>query len=117
MIGSCLCKKIKIEIDPPSHNIHVCYCGMCKKWANGGLYVLEDGFTGEESITSGQTFLCEFASSDLAYRTFCSSCGTIVSYKNKKGKHYFNVGLFNGVDFKISHVYDEDKNKKPSYLL
>ena len=115
MIGNCLCKKIKIEIEPSSNNILVCYCGMCQKWSNGGLYFLEDGFLGEDSIASGKTFLCEFASSDIAFRTFCKNCGTIVSYRNKEGKHYFNVGLFDGIDFKISHIYDE--NKKPSYLL
>jgi len=60
--------------------------------------------------------LCEFVSSNIASRTFCSNCGTIVSYRNKEGKHYFNAGLFDGIDFKVSHIYDEDKNKKPSWI-
>lgn len=115
MIGNCLCKKIRIEVEPSSNNIHVCYCGMCQKWSNGGLYFLEDAFSGEDSIISDKTFLSEFASSDVAFRTFCNNCGTIVSYKSKEDKHYFNVGLFDGVDFKISRIHDEDQ--KPSYLL
>ena len=117
MIGSCLCKKIKIEVNLLSKNIHACFCGMCQKWSNGGLYVLEDGFFDEESIISDKTFLSEFESSDIASRTFCNNCGTVVSYRTKQGKNYFNVGMFENVDFKISKIYDENVNKKPAYLL
>lgn len=90
--GKCLCGAVKIIAETVKPGLHVCHCGMCRKWAGGPGMVAECGdavrFEGEESITN-------FVSSEWAERGFCKACGTHLYYRLQGGTQYYvPAGIF-----------------------
>jgi hypothetical protein len=109
--GSCLCGKIKIEVEFVNNNVGVCHCGMCRKWS-AGPYLAVD--CGQNVKIENDEHLGIFNSSEWAERGFCKNCGTALFYRFKQNSQYIvSSELFNEVDFKLDHQIFIDK--KPSY--
>ncbi|VAW33316.1 Gfa-like protein [hydrothermal vent metagenome] len=107
--GSCLCKSVQVEAEVISHNVGVCHCRMCRKWAGGSLLAVETSgvvnFKGEDNITS-------YKSSDWAQRGFCKNCGTHLFYHLLSNNQYIiPAGLFDSdAGFVLGHqIFIEEK--------
>ena len=110
--GHCLCKKVTIEAETVSHNIGVCHCGFCRKWAGGPMLAVE--VSGKINF-SGKEFITKYQSSDWAERGFCKNCGSHLFYHLLESDSYIiPVGIFSDDDdFILQHQIFIDE--KPKY--
>ncbi len=76
MTGGCLCGAVRFEADDVPHEMGVCHCGQCRRWASGPYFAVRgDGvrFEGEENLG-------RYRSSGWAERGFCRTCGSSLFY-------------------------------------
>ena len=80
--GSCLCKKVAIQIDGPISSIIHCHCSLCRK--SSGTAYATNGFVARSdfTITKGQDSLSMFEFKPGRNRYFCSKCGSPVYSEN-----------------------------------
>ena len=110
--GSCLCRKVTVELSGTPKTFSVCHCDMCRMWSGG---VGMDFDAGQHLTFSGEDFVGRYASSEWAERGFCTSCGTHLFYRLKKTDHYYlYLGLFGDA---VSPVFDTQEfiDEKPAY--
>lgn len=88
--GSCLCKKVSIEIRGAIHNARFCHCSNCRKFSGTAFAAW--------GLVETRHFIVNAASSDVTrydsgggLRAFCSSCGSPLWYEPA------NVPAFRGV--------------------
>ena len=77
--GSCLCGRIKLDIDELIRDVVVCHCQQCRKQTGhmvAATRVQDSGLTiiGEEHIKW-------YEASSEAKRGFCSHCGSLLLWK------------------------------------
>lgn len=80
--GSCLCREILFQAQPPSLGSAHCHCSYCRR-AHGAAFVtwvlvLESGFT----VNRGGDQIRWFQSSSQSQRGFCSRCGSTLFFKS-----------------------------------
>jgi len=110
--GSCLCRKVTVELSGTPKTFSVCHCDMCRTWSGG---VGMDFDAGRHVTFSGEDFVGRYDSSEWAERGFCKSCGTHLFYRLKKTDHYYlYLGLFGDA---VSPVFDTQEfiDEKPAY--
>ena len=85
--GSCLCGKVRYELDGVPHFINHCHCSMCRK-AHGaafGSFLHADGrgfrWLGDASL------VVSYPSSPGNVRTFCRICGSRLPVLEAEGAH------------------------------
>lgn len=106
--GSCLCGAVTFTAEPMP-TMQACHCDMCRKWG-GGPYMSTPCTNAvfEGPVTS-------YASSEMADRGFCATCGSHLFYFAKAaGIHAVPIGLFDdqsGLPFKAEIFIDG----KPDY--
>lgn len=88
----CLCHKVKIHAANRSSEVHVCHCGMCRRWGGSPLFAV---YCGGDVKGIDHELVGVFQSSDWAERGFCKNCGTHLFYRIKANQHYIiPAGLF-----------------------
>lgn len=92
MTGHCMCGAVTVTVREPAGWLGVCHCRMCQRWS-GGLFIC---FPAAESTVKVSGPVQNFASSTVADRAFCSSCGTHLWMRDRKdGADYDLIpGLF-----------------------
>ena len=88
--GGCLCGKVRYTAEDVDPELHVCHCGMCRKWGGGPAFAATTGkveFDGEENIGV-------YVSSAWAERGFCKLCGSNLFYRLKSGDYFMSMGTF-----------------------
>nr|WP_282099712.1 GFA family protein [Qipengyuania qiaonensis] len=86
-----MCGAVKIAIESPKHEIEICQCDMCRRWA-GSFYSAQ---TGDSADVSGDEAISTYRSSEWAERAFCSQCGSNLWYRFlPTGNRSFSAGLF-----------------------
>jgi len=96
--GSCLCGAVTIRVDLPSKWCAHCHCSMCRK-AHGAGYVTWVGFENARfHVTSGESQLAWFQSSELAQRGFCRTCGSSMLFRSERwpGEMHVALGILDG---------------------
>ena len=85
--GSCLCGRVRFELDGKPQFINHCHCSMCRKThgAAFGSFLHADGATFR--WTMGQASIATFESSPGTFRGFCSVCGSSVPVLEDEGTH------------------------------
>lgn len=77
--GGCLCRLIRFEISAPPISTGYCHCSMCQKFTGSSMS------TWTAFPASTVQFLNEepkyFASSPIAERGFCPTCGSSMTYR------------------------------------
>jgi len=74
--GSCFCGAVHFEVGLPTAFCAHCHCSMCRR-AHGAAYVTWFGAARERfKVTSGETSLVRFQSSEHGVRSFCGRCGS-----------------------------------------
>ncbi len=90
--GSCLCGSVKIEVSSPSISSGYCHCRICQKFTGSAMS------TWTAFPASGVHFPDNepqyFASSPIAERGFCSSCGSSLAYRLVQPKRAAYLVLF-----------------------
>lgn len=108
MKGSCLCGGVVVATDD-HHEISVCHCGTCRRWAGGPLLAVHCGTDVE---FSGEIAPATYQSSDWGERGFCPACGTSLFFHVLPSNEYIlPAGLFDGaVEFHVaSQIFIEEK--------
>ena len=89
--GGCLCGAVKYELDGPISFASHCHCSMCRK-AHGAAFASYGGVSASSfRITQGQDALRSFESSPGVMRSFCSQCGSPITWTS--GEHAGHVAF------------------------
>jgi hypothetical protein len=78
MTGGCQCGRIRYEAEVDSHDAYLCHCRMCQR-ASGNVSVAFKNF--KKSAVTWNSEPDWYASSPIARRPFCSTCGTPLGFE------------------------------------
>jgi hypothetical protein len=92
MEGHCLCGGVQISVAAHRGFTAVCHCRMCQRWS-GGLFICIPADAADVQVTGP---VVQFASSDIAERAFCGTCGSHLWYRTFEGDGHYGLmpGLF-----------------------
>ena len=110
--GGCLCGAVRFTATLKNHELGVCHCSMCRKWAAGPFFAME--CEGTVKIADASQ-LGAYRSSEWAERCFCKQCGSVLFYR-LVGKDFSAVSAEaiddkSGLTF-TSQIFIDDK---PAY--
>lgn len=107
--GSCNCGGVTFTVEGPFKGTSVCHCGQCRK-QSGHLWA--SAFAPATAITITGTALKWYASSDIAKRGFCGTCGSFLFWKhNDEPTMSFSLGALKdttGITL-TKHIFVADK--------
>jgi hypothetical protein len=89
--GGCLCGAIRYRALGPAYGITHCHCRTCRR-ASGAPFVSWAGFD-RDKFTFSRGGPVVYASSPEVLRTFCSSCGTPLTYQRTDTPDSIDVTL------------------------
>lgn len=84
--GSCLCGKVRYEINGNIGDVVHCHCITCRK-AHGAAFSSVAAVKVGDFTVLGDEHLSQFESSPGKIRHFCSHCGTQIYAKRKTAQH------------------------------
>lgn len=111
--GGCLCGSVSFEITPNEEEVHICHCGLCRKWHGGPGFAVQ---CKSDWVINGEENMTWYKSSEWAERGFCSKCGSHLLFRTNDGSyHGVSAGVLDNQDgFKIGmHIFVD---KKPPYF-
>ena len=85
MSGGCLCGAVRFTAMPPSREIAVCHCSMCRKWSAGPFLAIDGGTLNIDDESN----LGIYRSSEWAERGFCKRCGSPLFYRLVGKEQYY----------------------------
>jgi hypothetical protein len=89
--GGCLCGRIRYRTTGNPTNETHCHCEICRR-ASGAAFVSWATFRSAAFVlTKGKP--ARFDSSDIAFRQFCSNCGTQLTFRFHKSPQTIDVTL------------------------
>lgn len=102
--GSCLCKKVAIEVNGPISSIIHCHCSLCRK--SSGTAFATNGFVqrADFKVVKGQESLTAFEFKPCRIRHFCTACGSPVYSENLDDPTRLRLRL---------GILDSDINERP----
>jgi hypothetical protein len=108
--GGCLCGAVRFAARPKNHDVGVCHCSMCRRWAAGPFFAME--CEGAVQVAD-KTNLGVYRSSEWAERCFCKTCGRVLFYR-LVGKDNFGVISAEALDDRAglkfaSQIFIDDK--------
>ncbi|MDH3351225.1 MAG: GFA family protein [Gammaproteobacteria bacterium] len=109
--GRCFCGDVTFRVTGPVKFACFCHCESCRR-ASGGVYVPWATFAKDSLIvTSGN--IHEHHSSPQVTRSFCSKCGTSLTYEHENRVGQIDISLSSFADpseFSPSaHIWVSDK--------
>ncbi|MBC7005010.1 GFA family protein [Photobacterium sp. BZF1] len=98
LVGSCLCRKVQIEVPDDFDYMGNCHCSECRKFT-GSDYSSVGGLSSEKfRLISGDEFITIYPKSEETELAFCSNCGSsLYSRKLKTGKHNIRLGILDDI--------------------
>jgi hypothetical protein len=95
--GSCLCSRVRYEIDGPLDGAMNCHCSMCRKAHGAAFASFAAAPASKFRWLAGTEKIRRFESSPGALRPFCSHCGSTVPMAGEGWPRVFiPVGLLDG---------------------
>ena len=86
MTGSCCCGKIQYQVLEKPKYIGYCHCKICQK-THGSPYSAVAAFSVSAfSVLKGDEYFSYYQSSENVRRSFCSKCGSRMTYEYKFDK-------------------------------
>ena len=79
--GGCFCGAIRYEIGDRPFNKTICHCPTCRGVSGTASVAWCSVAESDYRIVAGSP--ARFASSEHVERTFCSACGTHLTYRNR----------------------------------
>ncbi|ACJ29818.1 Glutathione-dependent formaldehyde-activating, GFA [Shewanella piezotolerans WP3] len=74
--GSCLCNKVKYEIDGELKDVLNCHCSMCRKLHGAAFRTRAQINSTDWRTIEGKEFIKFYESSPGEHKGFCSECGS-----------------------------------------
>ena len=91
--GSCLCKRVRFEINGKLGRSSHCHCSMCRK-AHGAAFGSYAAVRAENCrVVAGGELILRYRSSPGVERTFCSRCGSTLQFISEKNPGVVEVAL------------------------
>jgi hypothetical protein len=91
--GSCLCGRVKFEIQGKLGRSSHCHCSMCRK-AHGAAFGSYAAVNVENfRIKAGEELILRYKSSPGVERTFCSRCGSTLQFISAKLPGIIDIAL------------------------
>jgi hypothetical protein len=82
--GSCLCGAVKLEITAPTKWCAHCHCSMCRRAHAAGFVTWVGVDAASFAWTAGDDVRTSYRSSSDATRTFCSVCGSQLTFQSTR---------------------------------
>jgi len=87
--GGCICGAIRYRVTGKPTNTMVCHCQTCRRVAASPVVAWVTFPVSRFELLRGRP--AEFHSSEPVRRTFCSSCGTPLTYEHRDGPKSVDV--------------------------
>lgn len=82
--GSCYCRTVRFQVEPPSRFVAHCHCDNCRR-AHGAGFVTWAGFPQARlRIEAGESELRSFLTETGATRSFCGRCGSPLFFESPR---------------------------------
>jgi len=78
--GSCLCGKIRFEVDKFAPHTGNCHCSMCRKFHGAAYATIAEARADDFRWISGQDLLKAYTASNDTTRSFCLNCGSSLTF-------------------------------------
>ena len=107
IVGSCLCKKIKIKVPEKFDYVGNCHCSECRKFS-GAAFTTAAGIDFKDlKITEGEEYISYFLKTEDTELGFCRNCGSsLFSKKLNDLKYNLRLGIL-----------DEAPKQKPTFHI
>ena len=93
--GSCLCGRVRFEIEPPTRFCAHCHCSNCRR-AHGAAFVTWVGLPDKQfHVIDGADALRRFTTDTGATRSFCKHCGSTLTYVGPRWEGEVHVARAN----------------------
>ena len=80
--GRCLCGAIRYEVTGEPYDATLCHCSLCRRASGAPLVAWFSVSADEFRLLDGEP--ASFRSSEHATRTFCSRCGTPLTFRSDR---------------------------------
>lgn len=80
LTGGCFCKRVRYEAGGAPFNETVCHCTMCRGTTGAPMVAWFSVKRTQYRVVAGSP--ARFHSSERASRTFCSHCGTQITFED-----------------------------------
>jgi len=80
--GSCLCRKVRFEVAEFEPTVAHCHCTMCRKFHGAAFATIAGVPTGNFRWEQGEEYLKTFTAENKTERTFCSECGSSLTFRS-----------------------------------
>jgi len=114
--GGCQCGRVRYVAQVDPSEAYLCHCRMCQK-ATGGFAASFVSVVAADVVWSGEPDW--YASSPIATRPFCSSCGTPLGFRFVEGspKMDLTIGSFDEPgDFVPKHHFGAESMLHEAWL-
>ena len=91
LTGGCQCGAIRYALTGPPERVHLCHCRMCQKAVGGPFAASAPVRRSHFAWTRGTP--ASFASSSLAHRDFCGTCGTPLTWREAANPRFVDVSI------------------------
>ena len=78
--GSCLCGKIRFEVDAFEARTGNCHCSMCRKFHGAAYATFAEVRRESFRWTAGEELLQSYTADNGTTRRFCSNCGSSLTF-------------------------------------
>lgn len=78
--GSCLCGQVRFEISSSIQELHYCHCSMCRKAHGSAFSAFAMSPRAAFQYAAGESLVTSFRSSPSISRSFCSTCGSNLTF-------------------------------------
>lgn len=98
LIGSCLCQKVKIEVQDDFLFMGNCHCSQCRKFT-GSDYSSVGGVSADKfRFVAGEEFVTIYPKTEQTELAFCRCCGSsLYSRKLQTGNYNVRLGILDDI--------------------
>lgn len=91
--GTCLCGKIKFEIEGEIIEASQCHCSICRKATGSAFGVYGEVQSDKLKWTLGKDQLNEFSATESLKKYFCKNCGSTLATHHQSWPEYIYISL------------------------
>lgn len=91
--GSCLCGRVRFEIDGRLGRSSHCHCSMCRKAHGAAFGSYAEVRVGNFRVVSGDEMILRYQSSPGVERTFCARCGSTLQFISGRNPGIIDIAL------------------------
>jgi hypothetical protein len=91
MQGGCLCGSVRYEARGVASSATTCHCSICRRSTGAASVAWFTVSRGEFSFVTGEP--ATFRSSEHATRSFCSRCGTQLTFQSSRFEREIDVTI------------------------